>query len=88
VTGIVGSHRPRFGVFGVPVLVAEHLEAAAETGTVLCSVAAQRAYLASSFTFVPRRLGQVPVTYNLYLRPRFIKPNAGRCTTAPCSRRS
>jgi class 3 adenylate cyclase len=56
VTGIVGSHRPRFGVFGLPMLIAEHLESLAETDTILCSVAAQRAYLASHYAFLPRIL--------------------------------
>jgi hypothetical protein len=44
------------GVFGIPVLVAEEMEGMAETDTVLCSVAAQKAYMSSTYSFVTKKL--------------------------------
>jgi hypothetical protein len=38
------------------VLIAEEMESLAETDTVLCSVLAQEAYLASLYSFMPQQL--------------------------------
>lgn len=56
ITGIVGSHRPRFGVFGTDLLAAEQLQALAKEGEVMASPAAHEAYLACSFGFFQRPL--------------------------------
>lgn len=61
ITGIVGSHRPRFGAFGADLLTAEALQSQAREGEVLASPAAQAAYLASSFRFGTRPLPPPPV---------------------------
>ena len=54
VTGVVGSLRPRFHVFGMSMVKAEKMEATGERGKVHCSPEARDAYFSSAFDFQPR----------------------------------
>jgi len=60
VTGIVGRMAPRFHVFGLSVIRAEHMESTGEKGKVHCSREAVEAYLASAYEFEHRDLPYQP----------------------------
>lgn len=60
VTGIVGRMAPRFHVFGLSVIRAEHMEESGEKGMVHCSREAVEAYLASAYDFKHRELPRKP----------------------------
>ena len=54
VTGIVGSHRPRFGAYSSDLAAAEALQSVCSIGEVLVSPAAHAVIVACAYGFAPR----------------------------------